>query len=62
MYKPTWVEVAIFMGTFGLFFTLFFLFIRIFPVIALSEVKAIARSSSRKFISKPIKEQLPEKK
>ena len=61
MYKPTWVEVAIFLGTFGLFFTLFFLFIRVFPVIAIAEVKTIARSSARKFIPKPVKTQLTEK-
>lgn len=61
MYKPTWVEVAIFLGTFGLFFTLFFLFIRVFPVIAIAEVKTIARSSARKFIPKPLKKQPAEK-
>jgi Ni/Fe-hydrogenase subunit HybB-like protein len=54
MYAPTWVEVAIFLGTFGIFFTLFFLFIRVFPVIALSEVKSVARSSAEKFIDKPV--------
>jgi Ni/Fe-hydrogenase subunit HybB-like protein len=57
MYKPTWVEVAIYLGTFGLFFTLFFIFIRVFPVIAMAEVKSVARSSARKFISKPAKKQ-----
>ncbi|SHI47529.1 quinol:cytochrome c oxidoreductase quinone-binding subunit 1 [Tangfeifania diversioriginum] len=60
MYKPTWVEVAIFLGTFGLFFTLFFLFIRIFPVIALAEVKSVAKSSARKFIRKSSKKSKPE--
>jgi len=61
MYKPTWVEVAIYMGTFGLFFTLFFLFIRVFPVIALAEVKSVAKSSARKFIRKSSNESKPEK-
>jgi Ni/Fe-hydrogenase subunit HybB-like protein len=61
MYKPTWVEVAIYLGTFGLFFTLFFLFIRVFPVIALAEVKSVLRSSARKFIGKPVKNQPSEK-
>lgn len=61
MYKPTWIEVAIYLGTFGLFFTLFLLFIRVFPVIALSEVKAVARSSAKKFIAKPTKKLPPEK-
>jgi molybdopterin-containing oxidoreductase family membrane subunit len=34
-------EAYFFLGTFGLFFTLFLLFIRFFPVIAMSEVKGV---------------------
>jgi Ni/Fe-hydrogenase subunit HybB-like protein len=49
MYKPTLVEVWIFVGTFGIFFTGFFLFIRYFPVIAISEVKGIIKSSAEEF-------------
>jgi Ni/Fe-hydrogenase subunit HybB-like protein len=41
MYSPTWVEVVTFIGTFGLFFTLFFLFIRFLPAIAVAEVKSV---------------------
>lgn len=41
MYVPTWVEIAEFIGTFGLFFTLFFLFVRFLPVIAIGEVKGV---------------------
>jgi molybdopterin-containing oxidoreductase family membrane subunit len=52
MYKPTWVEVGIYLGTFGLFFTLFFLFIRYFPVIAIAEVKSVLKSSVEKFEKK----------
>ena len=48
MYKPTLVEVAIFAGTLGIFFSLFFLFIRIFPVVAMAEVKGILKSSGEK--------------
>ena len=44
MYFASWVEVSIYIGTFGLFFTLFFLFIRFFPVIAISEIKHILGS------------------
>jgi len=33
MYHATWVEVGIFLGTFGLFFTCFFLFAKFLPVI-----------------------------
>jgi molybdopterin-containing oxidoreductase family membrane subunit len=43
MYRPTWVEVGIFVGTLGLFFTLFFLFAKFLPVINMSEVKAIIK-------------------
>ncbi|RUT79366.1 NrfD/PsrC family molybdoenzyme membrane anchor subunit [Ancylomarina longa] len=48
MYKPTIVEVGIFIGTLGLFFTLFLLFIRVFPVIAIAEVKGVLKSSGEK--------------
>lgn len=41
MYSPTWVEICTFIGSFGLFFTLFLLFIRFLPAIAVSEVKSV---------------------
>jgi len=41
MYKPTAVEVGTFIGTFGLFFTCFLLFVRFLPVISIGEVKAV---------------------
>lgn len=50
MYSPTWVEVATFIGSFGLFFTMFFLFIRFLPAIAVAEVKSVmnfARSNKK---------------
>ena len=40
-YRPTWVDLGTFLGSFGLFFTLFLLFIRYGPLIALSEVKGV---------------------
>ena len=43
MYTPSLIEVGIFVGTFGLFFTLFLLFAKFLPVIALAEVKNIYR-------------------
>lgn len=43
---PTWVDVGIFVGTLGIFFTLFLLFARGFPVVAIAEVKSIFSSSS----------------
>lgn len=38
-YSPTWVDILTFVGSFGLFFTLFFLFLKFLPTIALFEVK-----------------------
>ena len=43
MYSPTFVEVAIFLGSFGLFFTCFLIFTRLLPVIAASEVKGVLK-------------------
>ncbi len=38
-YRPTWVDVSTYLGSFGLFFTCFLLFLRFLPLIAISEVK-----------------------
>jgi molybdopterin-containing oxidoreductase family membrane subunit len=40
-YKPTWVEICTLLGSFGLFFTLFLLFVRFLPMIAIAEVKGV---------------------
>ncbi|MBI4446651.1 MAG: polysulfide reductase NrfD [Acidobacteria bacterium] len=40
-YSPTTIEIATLVGSFGLFFTLFLLFCRILPVIAIGEVKGV---------------------
>ena len=40
-YKPTWVDICTYLGTFGLFFTCFLLFMRFLPMIAVSEVKGV---------------------
>ncbi len=40
-YRPSWVDILTFAGTFGWFMTLFLLFIRFIPVIALAEVKGV---------------------
>jgi molybdopterin-containing oxidoreductase family membrane subunit len=47
MYKPTIVEVAILVGSFGLFFTLFLLFVRALPIISIWEIKGVAAEASR---------------
>ena len=44
MYSPTWVEIGIFLGSFGLFFTCFFLFSKFLPVINIAEVKGILKN------------------
>jgi Ni/Fe-hydrogenase subunit HybB-like protein len=40
-YRPTWVDICTYLGTFGLFFTMFLLFMRFLPMIAISEVKGV---------------------
>jgi molybdopterin-containing oxidoreductase family membrane subunit len=40
-FTPSWVDVFTFVGSFGLFMTLFLLFIRFLPAIAISEVKGV---------------------
>ncbi len=47
-YAPTWVEISMFIGSFGLFFTAFFLFCRFLPVIAMAEVKGVLDYARRK--------------
>jgi molybdopterin-containing oxidoreductase family membrane subunit len=44
MYSPTMVEIGIFLGSFGLFFTCFFLFSKFLPVINIAEVKGILKN------------------
>ncbi|MGQ9809344.1 MAG: NrfD/PsrC family molybdoenzyme membrane anchor subunit [Armatimonadota bacterium] len=39
LYKPSFVEVGITIGSFGLFFTLFLLFCKTLPVLAITEIK-----------------------
>jgi Ni/Fe-hydrogenase subunit HybB-like protein len=38
-FMPTWVDMGMLVGSFGLFMTLFLLFIRFLPIIAIAEVK-----------------------
>ena len=41
MFHPTWVDIWTFVGTFGLFMSLFLVFIRFLPMIAIAEVKGV---------------------
>jgi molybdopterin-containing oxidoreductase family membrane subunit len=49
MFHPTWVDVGVFIGTIGIFFTLYLLFARYFPVLALNEVKSILKVSGESY-------------
>jgi len=44
-YSPTWTEVGFYLGTFGLFFTCYFLFAKYFPVVAVHEIKFVLKTS-----------------
>jgi molybdopterin-containing oxidoreductase family membrane subunit len=48
-YSPTIWEMGFYLGTFGLFFTCFFLFAKYFPVIAIAEIKSILKTSGESF-------------
>jgi Ni/Fe-hydrogenase subunit HybB-like protein len=41
MYYPTWVDIWTFIGTIGIFVTLFLLFIRFLPMVAISEIRSV---------------------
>jgi Ni/Fe-hydrogenase subunit HybB-like protein len=48
-YSPTIWEVGFYMGTFGLFFTCYFLFSKFAPVIAIAEIKHILKKSGETY-------------
>ena len=48
-YSPTWTELGFYLGTFGLFFTCFFLFAKYFPVIAIAEIKFVLKVSGENY-------------
>lgn len=47
MYHPTFWDWSTFIGTFGLFFALLFLFIRFLPAIAMAEMRGMVTSKER---------------
>jgi len=61
-YHPTIWEMGFYIGTFGLFFTCFFLFSKYFPVIAIAEIKSIAKTSgdNHKWAVSPVEAKEPE--
>ena len=48
-YTPTIFEIGFYLGTFGLFFTCYFLFSKFFPVIAVAEIKHILKKSGETY-------------
>lgn len=46
MFYPTWVDVGIYLGSLGLFFTLFLVFLRVLPAVAMAEVKLLVKTAS----------------
>lgn len=48
-YSPSIWEIGFYLGTFGLFFTLYFLFAKFFPVIAVAEIKHVLKTSGESF-------------
>ncbi|HIA12520.1 MAG TPA: hydrogenase [Flavobacteriales bacterium] len=51
MFHPTFIDVGLFVGTIGIFFTLFLLFARVFPVIAQAETKSILKLAGSQYMN-----------
>jgi Ni/Fe-hydrogenase subunit HybB-like protein len=52
MFYPSWVDIGIFIGTLGIFFTFFLLYARTFPVLPIAEVKSILKSTGSQYKKK----------
>ena len=52
MFSPTFIDIGIFLGTIGFFFTLFLMDARTFPVVAQAELKTILKSSGSEYKNK----------
>jgi len=46
-FTPTWVDILMLLGSYGLFFTLFLLFCRWLPMVAMAEVKTVLAHEPR---------------
>jgi Ni/Fe-hydrogenase subunit HybB-like protein len=53
MFHPTFVDLGIYVGTIGIFFVLYLLYARAFPVLALNEVKTILRATGEYGVTIP---------
>jgi molybdopterin-containing oxidoreductase family membrane subunit len=52
-YFPTWVDLSLFVGTIGLFSTLFLLFLKFVPAVAVTEVKELRHELAHDAIGEP---------
>src|SRR5690554_3531094 len=57
MFHPTFIDIGSFIGTIGIFFVMFLLFARFFPVLPINELKSILKSSGEQYKSKPNQDQ-----
>jgi molybdopterin-containing oxidoreductase family membrane subunit len=48
-YRPTWVDIWTYVGTFGLFGTFFLLFLKYLPQLAIAEVKGVMPEANPHF-------------
>lgn len=51
-YRPSIYEIGFYLGTFGLFFTCYFLFSKYFPVIAIWEIKHVLKTTGESYKAK----------
>lgn len=59
MFSPTWVDILTFVGSIGLFLFLFTMFCRFLPMVAISEIRAVALPPSAGADPSTVKEGLP---
>ncbi len=57
-FRPTYVDILTFVGTFGLFMTLFLLFARFVPIIAMSEVKGVIAGDKHRNLPEHVEAQM----
>lgn len=53
MHYPSHIDLAVYVGTIGLFFVFFLLFARFFPVLPIAELKTILKSSGESYKNAP---------
>jgi len=51
LFHATWVDICTFIGTFGIFTSLFLVFVRFLPMIAMSEVKIVVPEADPHHVS-----------